>query len=102
MYKLRKKWATAFSNDKFSAGLLATSRSENTNMVLKKVGNKTCSLCDFVLNYENVQNNWRINEKVEDTRCRHRFSKVIHCLIMLLMFTHLPYMGCLKLNWLIP
>ncbi|GFQ03926.1 protein far1-related sequence 9 [Phtheirospermum japonicum] len=40
-------------------------------MILKKVGNKTCSLYDFVLNYENVQSNWRINEKVEDTRCRH-------------------------------
>ncbi|GFQ04527.1 protein far1-related sequence 5, partial [Phtheirospermum japonicum] len=54
MYKLRKEWATALSNDKFSAGLLATSRSENANMVLKKLGNKTCSLYDFVLNYENV------------------------------------------------
>ncbi|KAI3445171.1 hypothetical protein Pfo_001836, partial [Paulownia fortunei] len=31
MYKLRHKWATAFSNRKFSARLLATSRSESTN-----------------------------------------------------------------------
>ncbi|XP_073138977.1 protein FAR1-RELATED SEQUENCE 5-like [Henckelia pumila] len=36
MYRLRKKWATAFSNGRFSAGLLATSRSKVTNMVLKK------------------------------------------------------------------
>ncbi|KAG8376357.1 hypothetical protein BUALT_Bualt09G0054700 [Buddleja alternifolia] len=28
MYKLRQKWAKAFSKDRFSAGLLATSRSE--------------------------------------------------------------------------
>ncbi|KAK6115393.1 hypothetical protein DH2020_007662 [Rehmannia glutinosa] len=71
MYKLRHKWATAFSNHKFSAGLLATSRSESTNAVLKKAGNKTISLYDFVLNYEKVQNNWRAIEKAEDTRCRH-------------------------------
>ncbi|XP_073037593.1 protein FAR1-RELATED SEQUENCE 5-like [Primulina eburnea] len=36
MYTLRYKWATAFSNHKFSAGLLATSRSEVTNAVLKR------------------------------------------------------------------
>ncbi|KAK6129284.1 hypothetical protein DH2020_036993 [Rehmannia glutinosa] len=71
MYKLRHKWATAFSNHKFSAGLLATSRSEGTNSVLKKVGNRTISLYDFVLNFEKIQNNWRAKEKAEDTRCRH-------------------------------
>ncbi|XP_075478882.1 protein FAR1-RELATED SEQUENCE 6-like [Primulina tabacum] len=32
MYRLREKWATAFSSGRFSAGLLATSRSETTNM----------------------------------------------------------------------
>ncbi|KAK6162455.1 hypothetical protein DH2020_002296 [Rehmannia glutinosa] len=71
MYKLRHKWATAFSNQKFSAGLLATSRSEATNLVLKKTGNKNISLYDFVLIYEKIQNNWRAKEKAEDTRCRH-------------------------------
>ncbi|PIN11369.1 hypothetical protein CDL12_16027 [Handroanthus impetiginosus] len=71
MYKLRYKWATAFSNTRFSAGLLAKSRSEGTNSVLKKAGNRTISLCDFVLNYEKIQKTWRVNEKTEDTRCRH-------------------------------
>ncbi|KAK6115901.1 hypothetical protein DH2020_008170 [Rehmannia glutinosa] len=71
MYKLRHKWATAFSNQKFSAGLLATSRSEATNLVLKKAGNKSISLYDFVLIYEKIQTNWRAKEKAEDTRCRH-------------------------------
>ncbi|XP_073282365.1 protein FAR1-RELATED SEQUENCE 5-like [Primulina huaijiensis] len=71
MYKLKKKWSTAFMNGRFSAGLLATSRNEVTNMVLKKAGNKMSSLYDFVLNYEKIQNNWREREKTEDTRCRH-------------------------------
>ncbi|KAG8367809.1 hypothetical protein BUALT_Bualt16G0111300 [Buddleja alternifolia] len=68
MYNLRHRWSTAFSNNKFSAGLLATSRSEGTNSVLKKAGNRKIS---FVLNYEKVQKTWRANEKIEDTRCRH-------------------------------
>ncbi|GFQ08365.1 protein far1-related sequence 5 [Phtheirospermum japonicum] len=71
MYKLRHKWATAFSNERFSAGLLATSRSEATNLVLKKAGNRSISLYDFVMNYEKIQKSWRDKEKVEDTRCRH-------------------------------
>ncbi|XP_073024387.1 protein FAR1-RELATED SEQUENCE 5-like [Primulina eburnea] len=71
MYKLKEKWSTAFMNRRFSAGLLATSRSEVTNMVLKKAGNKMSSLYDFVLNYAKIQNNWRERERTEDTRCRH-------------------------------
>ncbi|KAG8377756.1 hypothetical protein BUALT_Bualt08G0066100 [Buddleja alternifolia] len=71
MYKLRQKWATTFSKHRFSAGLLATSRSEGTNSVLKKAGDRTISLYDFVLSYEKIQKTWRENEKVEDTRCRH-------------------------------
>ncbi|KAL0361050.1 UNVERIFIED_CONTAM: protein FAR1-RELATED SEQUENCE 7 [Sesamum radiatum] len=71
MYNLRHRWATAFSNTKFSAGLLATSRSEGTNSVLKKAGGRTISLYNFVLNYEKIQKSWRANEKTEDTRCRH-------------------------------
>ncbi|XP_073045332.1 protein FAR1-RELATED SEQUENCE 5-like [Primulina eburnea] len=76
MYKIRQKWATAFSNGRFSAGLLATSRSEVTNMVLKKSGNKTSSLYEFVVNYSKIQKNWRVKEKTEDTRCRHDQSKI--------------------------
>ncbi|XP_047331589.1 protein FAR1-RELATED SEQUENCE 5-like [Impatiens glandulifera] len=71
IYKLRRKWATAFSNEKFSAGLVATSRSEVTNMVLKKAGNKMSSLYEFVMNYLKIEDNWRVKEKTEDTRCRH-------------------------------
>ncbi|XP_073057044.1 protein FAR1-RELATED SEQUENCE 5-like [Primulina eburnea] len=71
MYKIRQKWATAFSNGRFSAGILATSRSEVTNMVLKKSGNKMSSLYEFVINYSKIQKNWRVKEKTEDTRCRH-------------------------------
>ncbi|KAG8374168.1 hypothetical protein BUALT_Bualt11G0102800 [Buddleja alternifolia] len=71
MYNLSRRWSTTFSNNKFSAGLLATSRSEGTNSILKKAGNRTISLYSFVLNYEKVQKTWRANERIEDTRCRH-------------------------------
>ncbi|KAG8373845.1 hypothetical protein BUALT_Bualt11G0067600 [Buddleja alternifolia] len=71
MYNLRCRWSTTFSNSKFSADLLATSRSEGTNSILKKAGNRTISLYSFVLNYEKVQKTWRANEKIEDTRCLH-------------------------------
>ncbi|PIN08336.1 hypothetical protein CDL12_19091 [Handroanthus impetiginosus] len=47
MYKLRHNWATTFSNTRFSARLLATSRSEGTNSMLKKANNRTISLYDF-------------------------------------------------------
>ncbi|KAI3474577.1 hypothetical protein Pfo_029579 [Paulownia fortunei] len=77
MYRLRHKWATAFSNRKFSVGLLATSRSECTNSILKKIGTRTISLYDFVLNYEKIQNNWCAREKAEDTRCRHGKASMI-------------------------
>ncbi|XP_073016709.1 protein FAR1-RELATED SEQUENCE 5-like [Primulina eburnea] len=72
MYTLRYKWATAFSNHKFSAGLLAISRSEVTNAVLKRSSNSAISLYDFVVNYEKIQQSWREKEKAEDTRCHHK------------------------------
>ncbi|KAL0367697.1 UNVERIFIED_CONTAM: protein FAR1-RELATED SEQUENCE 3 [Sesamum radiatum] len=71
MYKLRHKWATAFSNHKFSAGLLTTCRSKGTSFVLEKVGNRSISLFNFVLDYEKDQKVWRENEMVKDARCRH-------------------------------
>ncbi|KAK4489894.1 hypothetical protein RD792_000541 [Penstemon davidsonii] len=68
IYKLRHKWAFAFSKDTFTAGLSATSRSEGTNSTLKKqIGNITSSLHDCVIGYEEVQNNWREKEKRKDT-----------------------------------
>ncbi|KAG8369589.1 hypothetical protein BUALT_Bualt14G0029400 [Buddleja alternifolia] len=83
MYKLRQKWATAFSKHRFSAGLLATSRSEGTNSVLKKAGDRTISLYDFVLSYEKIQKTWRENEKVVDTRCRHgKPSMIVNNLLL--------------------
>ncbi|XP_073137615.1 protein FAR1-RELATED SEQUENCE 5-like [Henckelia pumila] len=77
MYTLRYRWSIAFSNHRFSAGLLATSRSEVTNVVLKKLGSSAISLFDFVLNYEKIQKNWRAREKAEDTRCCHEKASVM-------------------------
>ncbi|CAA0820759.1 Protein FAR1-RELATED SEQUENCE 5 [Striga hermonthica] len=78
MYKLRRKWAIAFSNKLFSAGLLDTSISENAHKVLKHAGSKNSSLYEFVMNYEKILNQWRREEKVEDTRCRHgKLSEIL-------------------------
>ncbi|KAK4433927.1 protein FAR1-RELATED SEQUENCE 5 [Sesamum alatum] len=71
MYKLRHRWATAFSNHKFSADLLTTCRSKGTSSVLEKVGNKSISVYNFVLDYEKDQKVWLENEMVEDARSHH-------------------------------
>ncbi|KAK6153911.1 hypothetical protein DH2020_013550 [Rehmannia glutinosa] len=76
MYKLRHKWATAFTNEKFMRDS-TTSRSEGTNSVLKKAGKASISLYTFIQNYEKIQNSWRAKEKVEDTRCRHGKASMI-------------------------
>lgn len=69
MYKIRHKWATIFSNDKFSAGLLATSRNESTHSALKKADCSTMTVYDFVLSFELTINSWRATESYEDARC---------------------------------
>ncbi|XP_057810726.1 protein FAR1-RELATED SEQUENCE 5-like [Salvia miltiorrhiza] len=70
MYVLRKRWSTAFTREKFSGGLHATSRSEVTNRVLKELCSSTSSLHEFVLGFERMQKNWRTIELEEDTFCR--------------------------------
>ncbi|XP_057771040.1 protein FAR-RED IMPAIRED RESPONSE 1-like [Salvia miltiorrhiza] len=52
MYRLRQRWASVFTNSRFSAGLHATSRSEVTNRVLKDLSRRSGSLFEFVLNYK--------------------------------------------------
>lgn len=62
MYKLRHRWASVFTADKFSAGIHATSRSELTNKVLKQCCSTSSTLIEFVRNYEAVQSSWRQTE----------------------------------------
>ncbi|XP_057783728.1 protein FAR1-RELATED SEQUENCE 5-like [Salvia miltiorrhiza] len=70
MYKLRKRWSSAFTRDKFTGGLHATSRSEATNRVLKELSSSTSSVHEFVLGFERMQINWRRQEFEEDALCR--------------------------------
>ncbi|XP_057774969.1 protein FAR1-RELATED SEQUENCE 9-like [Salvia miltiorrhiza] len=70
MYNLRKRWASVFTNEKFTAGLHATSRSKVTNKVLKDLCSATTSLHEFVIQYERLQHEWRLRESEEDTMCR--------------------------------
>ncbi|XP_057808511.1 protein FAR1-RELATED SEQUENCE 5-like [Salvia miltiorrhiza] len=70
MYNLRKRWSSAFTLDKFSGGLHATSRSEVTNKVIKELCSSTSSVYDFVLGFEKMQKNWRTTEFEEDALCR--------------------------------
>ncbi|XP_057770840.1 protein FAR1-RELATED SEQUENCE 5-like [Salvia miltiorrhiza] len=70
MYNLRKRWASVFTNDKFTAGLHATSRSEVTKKVLKGICSATTSLHEFVIQYERLLHEWRLRESEEDTMCR--------------------------------
>ncbi|KAH6764692.1 hypothetical protein C2S51_015941 [Perilla frutescens var. frutescens] len=52
MYRLKKRWASVFTNTSFSAGLLATSRSEVMNKVLKDLCSASSTLTKFVDKYE--------------------------------------------------
>ncbi|XP_057785251.1 protein FAR1-RELATED SEQUENCE 5-like [Salvia miltiorrhiza] len=70
MYNLRKRWASVYTNDKFTAGLHATSRSEVTNKVLKDLCSATTSLHDFVMKYERLQHEWHLRETEEDRHLR--------------------------------
>ncbi|KAH6783632.1 hypothetical protein C2S52_008591 [Perilla frutescens var. hirtella] len=70
MYNLRSRWSSVFTNDRFSAGMHATSRSEVTNKILKDLGKRSNTLYEFVVRYCEVQNEWRERENAEDALCR--------------------------------
>ncbi|XP_057793348.1 protein FAR1-RELATED SEQUENCE 5-like [Salvia miltiorrhiza] len=70
MYNLRKRWPSAFTVEKFSGGLHATSRSEVTNKVIKELCSSTSSVYEFILGFEKLQKNWRTREFEEDALCR--------------------------------
>ncbi|XP_073119634.1 protein FAR-RED IMPAIRED RESPONSE 1-like [Henckelia pumila] len=97
MYKIRRKWSTAFSNDRFCAGLKATSKSECTNSILKDGGKRTCTLFEFVKRFEEIQKRWRTKESEEDYKCRHKVPAILmknsHCYDM----PHLHILIVLKL-----
>ncbi|PIN15861.1 hypothetical protein CDL12_11492 [Handroanthus impetiginosus] len=57
--------------------LKSLKKSKGKNLVLKKASNRIISLYDFVLNYEKFQKTCCANEKIEDTRYRHREPPVI-------------------------
>ncbi|KAH6785310.1 hypothetical protein C2S51_037765 [Perilla frutescens var. frutescens] len=69
MYNLRKRWASVFTNDRFSAGMHATSRSESVNKVLKALCKCTSSLYEVITQYEAIQQDWRTRERAEDAFC---------------------------------
>ncbi|XP_073152067.1 protein FAR-RED IMPAIRED RESPONSE 1-like [Henckelia pumila] len=77
MHKLRHKWSTAFSNDKFCVGLKATSRSECTNSILKDGGKRNFTLFEFVKRFEEIQKRWRIKENEKDYKCRHKMPTLV-------------------------
>ncbi|XP_057800126.1 protein FAR1-RELATED SEQUENCE 5-like [Salvia miltiorrhiza] len=69
MYRLKKRWSSAFTNHRFCAGLHATSRSEVTNKVLKTICSASTSLHDFVFKFDEIQIEWRRKESEEDALC---------------------------------
>ncbi|XP_057788544.1 protein FAR1-RELATED SEQUENCE 9-like [Salvia miltiorrhiza] len=69
MYGLKKRWSSIFTNQRFCAGLHATSRSDVTSKVIKNLCSASTSLHDFVLKFEEVQIQWRRKEAEEDALC---------------------------------
>ncbi|GFQ06794.1 protein far1-related sequence 9 [Phtheirospermum japonicum] len=96
MYTLRHKWSVAFSKNRFSAGLKATSRSEGTNSTLKDGGKRTHTLFECVLRFEKVQKKWRQDEKEHDFKCHHGLPTLavkMNCLLQdaAAIYTHTIY-----------
>ncbi|XP_057808489.1 protein FAR1-RELATED SEQUENCE 5-like [Salvia miltiorrhiza] len=69
MYGLKRRWSSVFTNQRFCAGLHATSCSEVTNKVIKNLCSVSTSLHDFVLKFEEVQIQWRRKEAGDDALC---------------------------------
>lgn len=69
MYNIKRRWSSVFSIDRFSAGLHSTSRSEGTNNALKALCSSSTCLYDFVMQYEQVQTDWRNRERAQDAVC---------------------------------
>lgn len=69
MYTLRHRWSSVFSRNIFTAGMVATSRSEGTNKVLKAMIKSSSTLHDLAQAYEKVQTRWRDVEREEDAAC---------------------------------
>lgn len=77
MYNLRSKWSLAFTNTMFCGGMSATSRSEATNKVIKSLISGSSSLHEFVVLYQQLQNDWRSMESAEDALCIGMSGQVI-------------------------
>ncbi|KAI0498641.1 hypothetical protein KFK09_019531 [Dendrobium nobile] len=54
LYKIRRKWSTAFNKDSFCMGILSTQRSECTNNVYHGISKPTSSLTDCFLGLEKL------------------------------------------------
>ncbi|KAI3454858.1 hypothetical protein Pfo_011521 [Paulownia fortunei] len=93
---LRHKWSIAFSKNRFSVGLKATSRIEGTNSTLKDDGKRMHTLFECILRFERVQNKWRQDEKENDFKYRHGMPTLAvktNCLLrdVAVIYTHAIY-----------
>ncbi|PKU84691.1 Protein FAR1-RELATED SEQUENCE 5 [Dendrobium catenatum] len=80
LYKIRKKWSTAFNKDCFSMDILSTQRSEFINNVCHDILKPTSSRTDYFLGLEKVMMTWRLSEQDEDYKCNQSVAvPVIKC-----------------------
>lgn len=101
MYLLRCRWASVFSQNIFTAGMHATTRSEGTNRVLKAFSRSSNSLFEFVTSYEKIQLRWRAIEAAEDTAniwLPGKKSVKIACSLKLLLYILVPFTDSLSTN----
>ncbi|XP_056686011.1 protein FAR1-RELATED SEQUENCE 5-like [Spinacia oleracea] len=69
VYDLREKWFPALSKDFFSAGILSSQRSENTNHAIDFRENRTTGLTDFYRLFKGTIQRWRSTEKQAKFSC---------------------------------
>ena len=70
LYDIRHKWCMALSKDVFSGDIKSFQKSESTNNVLNGIANKTTSLTEFVLSFEDLVAGWHSQEAFEDYNCK--------------------------------
>lgn len=66
-----------FTNQLFSVGMHATSKSEATNKVIKNMCSSSCSLFKFVKTYDRLQLDWRRIENEDNANCRGMTDQMV-------------------------
>ncbi|KAK9697288.1 hypothetical protein RND81_08G027500 [Saponaria officinalis] len=76
IFKVKEKWAWAYVNETFTAGMRSTQLSESLNSVLKKHLKSDLNLVDFFNHFERIVNSKRYNESIAEHDSIHKLPRL--------------------------